>query len=97
MFFLRSAFWLTVAFFLIRPDVDLHAAASNLSGQAMVQGQQFIAQQIAATECTTIECAGGKAVLTAVLPQLPQAGHPMHDSPVADVVPLPRPRPHRAG
>lgn len=97
MFVLRSAFWLTMAFLMIRPGVDINAAAGVLTNHAMSHGQQFIAQQIAATDCQSLQCAGGKALLAAALPKPPHAGSPMHDSPAPHSVALPRPRPDRAG
>lgn len=97
MFLLRSAFWLTIAFLLIRPDADLRDTAANFSSEAMARGSQFVAAQIEAIECDSLTCAGGKAVLAAALPVSPQAGNPMHASPAFDLVPLPRPRPDRAG
>ena len=63
MFLLRSAFWLTVAFILIAPkDVDLGQKAQDMSTQAIAAGQQLIVSQILSAECSTLECAGGKAV-----------------------------------
>ena len=97
MFLLRSMFWLTIAFLLIRPDTDMRDTAATLSSEAMARGSQFVAAQIDAIECETITCVGGKAVIAAALPVSPPAGSPMHDSPAVDLVPLPRPRPDRAG
>jgi hypothetical protein len=98
MFLVRSAFWLTVAFLVIGPkDIDLGRAAGALSTQAMAAGQQMIAQQILDTECSTIECMGGKAVIAAVLPTPnPSADSSMQDS-SNDPVPFPRPRPDWMG
>ena len=97
MFLFRSAFWLIAAFMVIHPGVDINAAASRLSAQAVAKGQDLIVEQIMATDCTTIQCVGGKAVLAAALPKIPSAGLPMLDLPAEDLVPLPRPRPNRAG
>lgn len=97
MFLLRSAFWLILAFMIIRPEVDMGETATNLSGEAMARGSSFIAQQIDAIECDTLQCHGGKAVAVAVAaintPAL--AGDPMHAIPALPAVPLPRPRPDR--
>lgn len=98
MFLFRSIFWLTIAYVVIKPGVDFHDAATSLSGQAMAASQQIVAEQVHAIECDTIQCIGGKAVLAAVLPSIPSAGAPpMHDEPVAIVVPYPMPRLDRAG
>ena len=97
MFLLRSAFWLTVAFVVIRPDVDLGASAEVAAGQALAHGSQFVAEQIAAVECDSLQCIGGKAVIAAALPSIPPSGAPMHVTPQDDPVPYPRPRPDRAG
>ena len=97
MFLLRSAFWLTVAFLIIRPGVDVRETASTLSGDAMARGSQFIAQQIEAIECDTLTCIGGKAVAKAALKTNPPAVDPMHMTAAQGSVPLPRPRPDRTG
>lgn len=97
MFLLRSAFWLTVAFVLIGPkNVDLGKAAGDLSAHAMAAGQQVIAEQIMATDCSTIECVGGKAIIAAALPAYPSSDPSMQDS-SEDPVPFPRPRPDWMG
>ena len=98
MFLVRSAFWLTVAFLVIGPkDVDFGRAAGELSSQAMAAGQQLITQKVLETECSTLECVGGKAALAAVLPPTnPSADPSMQDS-SKNPVPFPRPRPDRMG
>lgn len=99
MFLLRSAFWLTLAFLVIRPGIgaDVSDSAADLSRDAMVRGSQFVAEQIQAIECHEIQCWGGKALATAALQASPHVGLPMHDQPTQLSVPLPRPRPDRAG
>lgn len=93
MFLLRSAFWLTVAFLLIAPkDVDLGQRAQDLGSQAVAAGQQVIVSQILSSECSTIECAGSKAVLAAVANQIPSVEQPAQDTSIIPV-PIPRPRP----
>lgn len=98
MFLVRSAFWLTVAFLVIGPkDVDLGRAAGDLSSHAVAAGQQMLAQKVLDTDCSTLECMGGKAVLAAVLPPTnPSADSSMQDS-SQDPVPFPRPRPDWMG
>lgn len=97
MFLLRSAFWLTLAFVVIRPGVDVGDAATTLSSEAMARGSQFVAQQIESIECDSFQCHGGKALATAALQSAQYAGDPMHLLPTPDSVPLPRPRPDRLG
>ncbi|SMQ60968.1 hypothetical protein SAMN06295905_0453 [Devosia lucknowensis] len=99
MFLLRSAFWLTLAFLVIRPGIgaDVSDSAGELSREAMARGSQFVAQQIQSIECQDITCLGGKALATAALQTNPHAGAPMHVEPAQFQVPLPRPRPDRAG
>ena len=97
MFLVRSAFWLTVAFIAIGPkNVDLGATANELSAQALAAGQQMIVGQVLKSDCKTIECVGGKAILGAALPINPSADTSMQDSSI-DPVPFPRPRPDRMG
>ena len=98
MFLLRSAFWLGLAFLVMKPGpVDLADTAETLSASALAAGQQLIVEQIENTECASLQCFGGKALLSAALNPAPSAGSPMQDSPAEAPVPLPRPRPERAG
>lgn len=98
MFLLRSAFWLTVMFVIIAPrDVDLGKTAGEYSRQALEAGQNAIVSQVLASDCDSIECAGGKAVLTVLAGnKLPSVDLTMQDSSTKPV-PLPRPRPARMG
>ncbi|MET3926210.1 hypothetical protein [Devosia sp. 2618] len=97
MFFVaRSVFWLTVAYMVIRPGVDF-VDAQALSNQAMAAGSQMVAEQIQNIECDSFQCIGGKAVIAAALQSSPSADATMHVAPVIDPMPLPRPRPDRAG
>jgi hypothetical protein len=97
MFILRSAFWLTVAFFLMAPKtVDLGAAAQDFSSQAMAAGEQLIVDQILANDCSTIQCLGGKALVATVISSSPSVDATMQDSSI-DPVPFPRPRPDWMG
>lgn len=98
MFVLRSAFWLTVAFIAIAPkDVDLGATAGDYSARAMAAGQQLVASQVLAAECSTVECIGTKAIVAAVLPKTPSVDTSMQDSSINAPVPFPRPRPDWMG
>jgi hypothetical protein len=92
----RSVFWLTVAYMVIKPGVDF-ADAQQLSSQAMAAGQQVIAEQIQAIDCDSFQCVGGKAVVAAVLQPSPSVGTPMHALPTTRLAPIPRPRPDWAG
>ena len=77
-------------------DVDLGRRAQDMSAQAVAAGQQMIVSQILSSECSTLECAGGKAVLAAVTTKLPSIEHPMQDT-SSTPVPFPRPRPDWMG
>jgi hypothetical protein len=97
MFILRSAFWLTLAFIVMGPkSVDLGAAASDFSSQAMAAGQQLIVSQIIAGDCTSVQCFGGKALAAVALGSSPSVGATMQDSPIGPA-PVPRPRPDWMG
>ena len=98
MFLLRSAFWLTIGFILVAPrDADLSQVARSLSTDAVAAGQQLIVGELLKTECSTLECAGGKAVLTSlVAPSSPSAAAPASDA-ANPLVPIPRPRPDWMG
>lgn len=88
----RSVFWLTLAYMVIKPGVDLPDPAA-LSAQALAAGTQVVAQQVGNIECDTLQCVGGKAVLAAALQNSPSVGEAMHVMPTINPVPYPRPRP----
>jgi hypothetical protein len=95
MFFLRSAFWLTVMFIIIAPrDADLGKDLDHASREALAMGRQAVVEHVL-KDCSFAECAGGQAALAVLAaPQLPSA----EASPEASTpVPLPRPRPDRMG
>lgn len=98
MFLLRSAFWLTVMFLIIAPkDYDLGKDVASASQDALAAGQKAIVSQILNSDCTNLECAGGKAALTVLTGnKLPSIDLPMQDTSISPV-PLPRPRPGRMG
>ena len=95
MFFLRSAFWLTVMFIIIAPKgADLGHDLDQASKAAVAMGQQAVVEHVL-NDCSSLECAGGKAALAVLssktLPSV--AASPETAIPV----PLPRPRPDRMG
>ncbi|HEV7344819.1 MAG TPA: hypothetical protein VGN60_04205 [Devosia sp.] len=92
----RSVFWLTVAYMVIKPGVDF-ADAQSMSARAVTAGQQVVAEQVMALECDSLQCVGGKAMVAAALQTSPPVGTPMHASPTTATAPVPRPRPHWAG
>jgi len=92
----RSLFWLTVAYMVIKPGVPLPDPA-ELSAQAMAAGSRVVAEQIANIPCDTLACTGGKVLVATTLSSSPQAGDPMHVDPASVSVPLPRVRPNAAG
>jgi len=98
MFLLRSAFWLTVMFLIIAPkNYDLGKDVKQASQEALEAGQKAIVAQILSSDCTSLECAGGKAALTVLAGnKLPSIDMPMQDTSTIPV-PLPRPRPDRMG
>ena len=96
MFFVRSAFWLALAFIVIHPaHIDLGAAAQTASSQAMAAGQHLIVSQILKSDCPLMTCADA-APHTALAPAAP-ALSPMQGSPAAMTAPIPQPRLHRIG
>jgi hypothetical protein len=95
MFFLRSAFWLTVMFVIIAPrDVDLGRDLDNASKTALAIGQKAIVEQVL-RDCSFLECPDGKAALAVLSPTpLPST----EASPEASMLaPIPRPRPDWMG
>lgn len=99
MFLVKSAFWLTVAFLVIKPGFDFQGAAKAASTEALAIGQQVLVEQILSNDCTTIQCVGGKAAAVALIAPFstPSVGSPMHDSPTNVLAPVPRPRLDRTG
>jgi len=95
MFFLRSAFWLTVMFIIIAPkDADLGRDLDQASREALAIGQQAVVMHVL-KDCSFAECAGGKAALAVLAAPKPTSAEA---SPEASIpVPLPRPRPERMG
>lgn len=94
MFFLRSAFWLTVMFVIIAPkDGDLGRDLDHASKAAVAIGQKAVVEHVL-RDCSFLECPG-KATLAVLSPNaLPS----VEASPEASIpVPLPRPRPDRMG
>ena len=92
----RSVFWLTVAYMVIKPGVDLPDAGA-MTAQAMAAGTRVVAEQVGNIECDNLQCVGGKAVVAAALNTSPPVGNPMHVTPTNSPVPFPRPRPDWAG
>lgn len=91
---LRSIFWLTVAYLVIKPGMDLPDAGA-LASQAMNVGRQAVVEQVSAIECSSLECMGSRAMATAVL-QADDRQTPDADvQSTASMVPYPRPRPYR--
>ncbi|HWU16046.1 MAG TPA: hypothetical protein VN155_00040 [Devosia sp.] len=97
MLLVRSIFWLTLAYIVIKPGVDLADTATALSNQAVATGTRVVAEQVQNIECDSLQCLGGKAVLSAAMQSGSAIGTPMHETPIASPVPFPRPRPDRAG
>ncbi|MCS6759329.1 MAG: hypothetical protein MO852_10310 [Candidatus Devosia euplotis] len=71
----RSVFWLTVAFMVIHPGVDL-PDARTLAAQTVAAGSQAVSEQIVSIECADLGCAGGKEALAAALHTSPPVGLP---------------------
>lgn len=92
----RSVFWLTVAYMVIRPGVDLPDGQA-MAAQAMAAGSQVVAQQIDKVDCADLVCLGGKTVIAAALQPSASVDTPMHASSTNGPAPIPRPRPDWAG
>ena len=92
----RSVFWLTVAYLVIRPGADLPDTGA-MAAQAVAAGSQVVASHVDAIECTSLTCLGGKAVVAATLQQTAAALPAATPARTGAVAPIPRPRPDRAG
>ena len=92
----RSVFWLTAAYMVIQPGVELPDSQA-MAAQAMAAGSQVVSQQIDKVECADLVCLGGKTVIAAALQSSPPVGTPMHVSSTNSPAPIPRPRPDWAG
>ena len=96
MFLLRSAFWLVLAFVVMRPNFDVGTAVASMQGQAMEAGKQVIAEQILAPHCDTVDCAGRNALLASAINSSLSIDPTMQDSSISPI-PFPRPRPDWMG
>lgn len=96
MLFVRSAFWLAVAYAVLGSGpAALEDAASAATERMLAEGRGLVVAQIADAACETIECAAGKAALVAAIAApAPAAAAPM---PYAHPAPVPPPRPGWAG
>lgn len=95
MFIIRSAFWLTIGFFVVAPHgTDFGAAASSIKDQAISAaadaGQQLIAGQVLPRKYAS------SALLDVTASIVSNVALPMQDSPTALSV-FPRPRPAAMG
>ena len=104
MFLVRSAFWLTVAFLTIHPqNVDVGAAATALSNQAVDAGKRVVVAQVLGTDCPALSCAlphGRTTEAAAALPApmpAPAVTTTAKFTPAASPAPYPRPRPRWLG
>jgi hypothetical protein len=102
MFLVRSAFWLTVAFLTIHPqNVDVGAAATALSNQAVDAGKRVVVAQMLGTNCPALSCAlpqgrTAQAPVTVPMPA-PAVATTAKFTPSASPAPYPRPRPRWLG
>jgi hypothetical protein len=96
MFLVRSAFWLTLAFVVMRPNFDVQSAVASVQAQALETGKAVIAERILEPSCDTIECVGRNALLATALNSSLSFDPPMQDSSNSPV-PFPRPRPDWMG
>ena len=94
-FLLRSAFWLCLAYMVIKPGADLAQMGADVSTTALAAGRDVVAAGVEQITCDTLQCLGGKAVLggalAATAPTAPVVTPPAPQH--ANAVPLPRPRP----
>lgn len=68
MFFVRSAFWLGLAFLVIQPfGINLAASANRLGSAAIESGRTAALSGLDQVECKTFECAGARLVAQSVL------------------------------
>jgi hypothetical protein len=93
---LRSVFWLTLAYVVIKPGMPL-PDATEMGARAAAIGSQALSAQVDSIACGDLTCAGGKAMLAAAIKTAPLVSAPVAGDRAADAVPTPRPRPHRLG
>jgi len=102
MALIRSAFWLSVAFAVVGPQVgadrSVDGMARDMAANSAAAGRQFISAQLDRVECQTLECHSGKAVVGAGLGMMPSAPEgrntmPSSHSDPGESIPVPAPRP----
>lgn len=99
MLLLRSAFWLTLAFYVLHPvGPDLGAMADSAKNTAIATARAAVAEGSKGVVCETWECAGGKVMVTATIgrTQPPVQAAPMPPRLSTDAIPFPKPRLNRA-
>lgn len=102
MFILRSAFWLGVAFLLVKPaHLDLAQSGQSLAAQTISATKSLATAGIDAVPCQSLECAGVKSVaklsLAAHAANAAGSGETRIAQNTNTVPPLPRPRMARPG
>ena len=95
MFLVRSAFWLTVAFLTIHPqNLDVGAAATALSNQAVDAGKRVVVAEVLGTDCAALRCAMPAAPAATPAPiHTPTVTATARLAPSLSPAPYPRPRP----
>jgi len=110
MVLIRSVFWLTAAYFVIGPNVNISDSVNDFSTQALQGTQRMVVDQVNNVNCKTLECVGAKfaiatglnSALNAPAPRRAQneqqSRHPVTAKRSANIVaPIPHKRLIRAG
>ncbi len=100
MLLLRSAFWLTLAFYVLHPaGANFGAAADSAKKTVIATAEAAVTEGSKGIACPTWECVGGKAMVTAAIGrvQAPVTVAPMPPKLSDGVIPFPKPRLNRAG
>ncbi len=109
MVLIRSMFWLAAAYLVVGPNANISGSLTDFGAQAFAGTQEVITNQVNNVNCTTLQCAGAKAVISAGLNSVsiaPVSAAANKDNPNTTTptdqggnisAPIPHPRLTRAG
>lgn len=99
LFFVRAGFWLTLAFFVSGHSFSgWQEPLATLGAQAKDASSSYAIRNLERQYCVGEDCAISALIGSALEKSInPSVDPTMQGSQLSDVVPVPRPRPHRTG
>ena len=81
MMLIRSTFWLTLAFLIIGPRVEMKDTLYELPRDAMRSAEQLVVEQVNAGECPSLECIGTRMAISAGMQAVSEMGNSLVPAP----------------